>query len=315
MFEYTKEETVQAAKQFCFALDMWAFTFSGGYGAELDFETDETGCYILSKADDNRLSQSNFVTNISTIFNFAKTGSWNDQLIFESGYDLENELNEVLTRLSSFCEVFKYPDIFFHDYEGNDLINLETITILSDVLDMAFSRFTLITGGDITLEQLASLADVNLKTVRNALSLKGVNQLVLSTSTIKGKSCVEYREAMRWLEGKKGYSGPLFINELPQYSSYKNLGQLQHHCLSLIKHSGLEWNTLEQNPGWTTSVTDAFIKLNKLKIGESLSLITPSVLKIFGEASNVPDIALFVKESSKIVGATFSEFQAIQLFS
>ena len=317
MITCTEQEAMHAAKQFCYSLDWWAsdLIFSGEK-EQSNLVTDELGYYVLDKKAEERFSNCFFVHNMSMIYQFAKAGSWENEFIFESSAYLEDRVNEVLTPFSAYLEIFTSAEMNFQNESGlDDIIDKRILATILNVLDLAFARFSLLIGDDVTLEQLAALANVNLKTVRNALSLKGVNQLVQIGVDNKGNTTVECAEALRWLESKKGYSGPLFLEDRPHYTSYINLGQLQYHCLSLIKHSGLNWSTLEKVPGWDSSVTDAFIKLSKLKVGESISLITPPVLKIFGEATNVPDIALFVIESSKIVGATSSEFQATQLFS
>jgi hypothetical protein len=317
MITCTEQEAMHAAKQFCYSLDWWAsdLIFSDEK-EQSNLVTDELGYYVLDKKAEERFSNCFFVHNMSMIYQFAKAGSWENEFIFESSAYLEDRVNEVLTPFAAYLEIFTSAEMNFHDESGtDDIIDKRILATILNVLDLAFARFRLLIGDDVTLEQLAALANVNLKTVRNALSLKGVNQLVQIGVDHKGNTTVECAEALRWLESKKGYSGPLFLEDRPHYTSYINLGQLQYHCLSLIKHSGLNWSTLEKVPGWDSSVTDAFIKLSKLKVGESISLITPPVLKIFGEATNVPDIALFVIESSKIVGATSSEFQATQLFS
>lgn len=319
MFTFSKEEAVYAAKQFCHALELWTDSFVGPSQALPELERNADGAFLFDEKTDQNLHGSRFVQNIIVIFDFALTGIWDGQSIFEDRDALEDELVSPLTELSAFDEIFSRGSVNFHDESGNDLMDITVageniIEILSDVISMAFSRFALITDGVIELEKMAMLADVSLKTVRNAVSSKGQNRIVLSNTTINGKPCVDADEAMRWLESKKGYSGPFFVNELPAFKTYYSLGQLQYHCMSLMKSAGLDWEALKNNASLDGEKIEAFQQLVKLVIDERLAQITPVSLKAFGVACQVDDLELFVKEASKIAASALAEYQANRLF-
>ena len=320
MFTFTKEEAELAAKQFCYAIEIWADCFVGSNHDFQELEENAEGVYLFNKKTDKRLSESRFLWNVSVIYDFSQTGIWNGENIFEDRDCLEDELMEPLTELSAFCEIFDHGHVNFHNLSGNDLMGVTVagesiITILSDVISMAFARFSLISGGVLELEKLAMLADVSLKTVRNAVSSKSPNRIVLSDATIDGKPCVDADEALRWLENKKGYTGPLFVNELPAYKTYNSLGQLQYHCLSLMKNAAIDWDELKKRTSWNDNVIDAYQNLTKLKVNEGLSHITPMSLNTFGKIYKVSNLELFVKEGSKIVASTVAEYQANKLFA
>lgn len=320
MFTFTKEEAVFAAKQFCYALEIWTNGFVGSSVDQDDLNKDENNCYVLDNKIDKRLSASAFVHNIDMIYGFARTGTWGGEYIFENRDTLENELCEPMTELSVFTEVFYNESVNLHKLNGNDVMDAKVsgkniIVILKEVISLAFARYMLITGGVLDLDALALLADVSLKTVRNAVSSKAENRLVLSAHSIDGKPCVDAMEAMRWLETKKGYAGPLFVNEIPEYKTYQSLGQLQYHCLSLMKKAELEWDALQKKTSWDDATIKAYKALLKLKISDDLVFITPKTLNTFAQLCNASDIETLVKEGSKIAAATLAEHKAIKLFS
>lgn len=320
MFTFTKEEAVFAAKQFCYALEIWTSGFAGASVDQDDFTKDDKRCYVMDDKIDKRLSVSTFVHNIDLIYDFARTGAWCGEYIFENRDTLENELCEPLTELSAFTEVFYHDNVNLHKLNGNDIMDAEVsgkniIVILKEVISLAFARYMLIIDGILDLDALALLADVSLKTVRNAVSSKTDNRLVLSAGSIEGKPCVDAMEAMRWLETKKGYAGPFFVNEIPEYKTYQSLGQLQYHCLSLMKKSKIEWDVLQEKASWDDSTVKAYQALLSSKISDDLVFITPETLNTFSQLCNASDIETLVKEGSKIAAATLAEHKSIKLFS
>lgn len=319
MFVFTKDETLLAAKQFCYALEIWATSFTGTYSDIPEREINNE-MYSLDKKTDARLSESIFVCNISRIYDFAKTGAWEGEYIFDDSDYLENELVDPLTELSAFSEIFKYEHVNFHDNSGEELMSVSVAgssikDILSDVISAAFARFSLITHTSIKLDDLAMLGGVSLKTVRNAVSSKGHDRIVLSETTINGKPCVDAEEALRWLQTKKAYTGPSFINETPSYRNYQTLGQFQHHCLSLMKKAEIDWSDIQKKCSWGTDVFSAFKSVLNLKIDDGVSELAPENLKTFGQICNVDDLELFVKEGFKVIASTLAEYQASKLFN
>jgi hypothetical protein len=320
MFNFNKDQAIEASKQFCYALEVWTATFTGPHDAEYDNSLDTKNLYPLSDEIDSRLSECHFVTNVRNIFDFALTGTWNKQCLFEDSTYLESEAGEILTQLSAFDEVFKKGFINFHGQNAESLLDIDiggenVVSILLQVLDAASARFSLITGMSISLEQLALLGNVSLKTAQNAMSLKGVNQLIPSEATYRGKTLVDHVEALRWLQAKKGYTGPVFIDQIPHYTTYQNLGQLQHHCLSLIKRANTDLGTLAKKLDWHETIEQSMNNLIRLKVTDDLTLITPQVLYQFGEACVEENLEVFVKEGSKTVASSLAEYEAKKLFA
>lgn len=318
MFLFSKEDSVTAAKQFCFAMEVWTDSFVGPKSGFTRFEQNMDGIYLVDKKTDNYLSKARFVCNIDAIYDFADTGSWNGINIFESRDYLANELVDILTELSSFSEITKYQELNFHDESGDGVMDIDingkrVIDILSEVIRMAFARFSLI-DGTITLDELALLANVSTKTVKNSVSAKGPNRIVLDDSSTDGKPCVGHMEAMRWLVNKKGFAGPFFMDEIPEYLRYESLGQLQYHCIALLKHASLSIDDIKKEYSWDDSILKAFRKLLKITVDNNLSLITPSSLKEFGERCNAKNLELFVREASKVIAITYAEYQSKKLF-
>ncbi len=315
MFKFTKKDAEFAAVQFSCGLYEWTRSFTGSPNG-ISFERDVfvSGKYDSSLIEKNNFRDGEFAQNITSIFDFAETGTWQGVNIFDDQEVLENQLGEILTPLAAFDEVFS-KDIDFQEYFEVKVGSLFIIDILRDVVNAAFARYRLI-DGTLSLEEIALLGNVSLKTVQNAVSSKSKDRLVVSsTMTYKGgKSAIDAQEARRWLLTKKGFTGPYFLDDLPTYDEYLTLGQFQHHCLSLLKNAGLELSDIKQKLSWSDELVKAFTNIIEQKVNDDLNLITPLLIKQFGEAVSYPKLKQFVTEGSKIIASTLAEYQATLLF-
>ena len=318
MFLFKKEEALFAAEQFCYGLQVWTDGFVSSSDRLSDCVRNELGQYEYDKNKAEELAQSNFVHNIDVIYDFAATGSWNGENIFSCTMVLENELGEPLTELAAFNEVFSHERVNLNGLNGDDTMDIvvadkEVTSLLREVIDSAFARYSLVVDTPITLESLALLSGVSLKTVRNAASAKGVDRLITG-SAYSGKTTVESQEAMRWLLTKKGFTGPYLIEEMPVYETYLTLGQFQHHCLSLMKHKKRSLETMQSDLSWGEDSIDAFKKLINLQVSDKLALLTPELMKQFGEYCEHEHLQKFVVEGSKAIASTLAEYQSAILF-
>lgn len=315
MFDFTKEEALQAAAQFCCGLYEWTRTFTGS-PSEIEFEL-VNDKYDTSLLETEGFRGGYFIHNISVIFDFAETGTWDGTNIVESTWGTLDSLCEVMTELSPFTEVF-YKDLNFLDLNGGELLGGRvgdrwSLEILRTVVRAAFARYFLISGSPLVLEDIALLAGVSLKTVQNAASSKGRDRLVVSDSLFVGKSAATPEEALRWLMTKKGYTGPFILDAIPSYEQYETLGQLRYHCELLLKKAGISCTEAAIKLKWDQSTSESLVNLIKLRIDESLDELTPAHILEFGQLTAAENLKTFVREASKIIASSVAEFKANNL--
>ncbi|WP_262965151.1 hypothetical protein [Methylobacter psychrophilus] len=335
----TKDDAKEAAIKFLGILAMWTdCLFDGKAGARLlnidqlsyeggdihyDGSTEALESYILS----SNLAEAVFVTKIEQIFEFAKwgTGSIKNEL----GDHLidGNHLIDLLTEFGSFRNVFErkpgrrlgqmtLPSLSFKNDGVNNLeaFNIKgnfILDILLTVTDAAYARWKLTDYHQLTLEEIALLAGVGIKTVRNAVSSKGHDRLVIAA----GEKDIDPEEAYRWLLTKKGFTGPFSYDAEPSYESYETLGQFRHHCFILRKLSNLEIADLSKSMNWDEPLTEAYIRLENLDPTESLHLLTPTILMALGNFYQSKYLTTFVVEGSKILASVVAELRAKTLFN
>ncbi|UOA07112.1 hypothetical protein [Methylobacter sp. S3L5C] len=335
----TKDDAKEAAIKFLGILAMWTdCLFDGKAGARLlnidqlgyeggdihyDGSTEALESYILS----SNLAEAVFVTKIEQIFEFAKwgTGSIKNEL----GDHLidGNHLIDLLTEFGSFRNVFERKSgrrlgqttLPFLPFKDDGVNNLEVfnikgnliLDILLTITDAAYARWKLTDYHQLTLEEIALLAGVGIKTVRNAVSSKGHDRLVIAA----GEKYIDHDEAYRWLLTKKGFTGPFSYDAEPSYESYETLGQFRHHCFVLRKLANLEITDLSKSMGWDELLTDAYTNLENLVATESLELLTPVLLMALGNFYQSLYLTTFVVEGSKILASVVAELRAKTLFN
>jgi len=76
-----------------------------------------------------------------------------------------------------------------------------------EIVGMGDARFGLHDGASICPEQLARLANVDLRTVRNAISTGE-----LDAKKMMGEQFIEHDSAVRWLHGRRGFKPTRIIN-------------------------------------------------------------------------------------------------------
>ncbi|MCG5525888.1 helix-turn-helix domain-containing protein [Ectothiorhodospira haloalkaliphila] len=77
----------------------------------------------------------------------------------------------------------------------------------TDIVSMGDARFGLHDGASISPEKIALLANVDLRTVRNAISAGELN-----AEKIMGVMLVDHESAIRWLHGRRGFKPTRIIN-------------------------------------------------------------------------------------------------------
>ncbi len=326
----TKEDAKESAMMFLGILAMWTDCFfdekSGARLLNIDEDSYEGGDihYDCSPPEvlEQYIPQSNlenavFVRRIVEIFDFAQTGVWDGVDSLNGSNNLDTWLSDALVELGTFQNVFgSRPRLSFKD-DGVTMLGGEEDPILNTlftITDAARARWNLLEHYDLTLDEIALLAGVGIKTVRNAVSSKGHDRLITS-GRIEDKTVVDTDEAYRWLLTKKGFTGPFLCHEEPPFDSYETLGQFRHHCYVMRTLAKLEIADLAKNLDWNESLIQAYTDLEKLGISEKLELLTPNTLMAIGKFYQSKNLNTFVIEGSRILASVVAEYRAKQLFN
>lgn len=329
MLDFSKEDALLATEQFVYGFEQWSslFTLPLNKAYEVD---DKFQNYNGDKRPEHhayddetaqRLRKTTLYILIDTVFDFAEKGEWNGVNTFsaEDRKAIEASLIEALTEFCIYDEVFRKADkqhlIFFGFNAGDDYLAIKVngkyiMDIINQVIEATWTRHRMTAAQDLTLEDVAFLSGLNIKTVRNAASSKNNDRI----SGVDGNS-IDYIEAIRWLKTKKGFTGPYFIDDEVQYEVYETLSQFKYHCESLLAKKNVLLDIFAKEASLDVEVTKALKKLFKLKVGDTTEIITPEILKVFGERLDVNDLETFVREGSKILASSVAEFKVGSLFS
>lgn len=326
MIDFTKEEALLAAEQFCYAIEVWTrqFVENRTVAESLEVEFLEGTLHQYDEKTKARLQDSLFYELIDVLYEFAVEGKWGGKTEFSSQemISVKSDVTEYFTEICRFDEVFTKDKsaeahlIFMglshtESYMDVSVNGKWILDILTSFTRMMLARWRLIEpfAGAITLEDLALLSGLNLKTVRNAISSKGGDKLVADQDGFVG-----HQEAVRWLKRKKGFSGPFCLNEDIHYSSYDSIGQIANHCESLLikqeKTAKDMLSDLQLNDAETRAVK-ALIKASET---EALKALSPSLLKQIGEYLKVTELEVFVVEGSKVISISVATLEASRLF-
>ena len=345
LYNISRNQAIEAANDFIDGFARWTDCIFDDYAGSrlLKLSVDEyanSDDYFEEDYQERRnrnraktdFSKFTFVIQIDILYEFALTGHWFGDFANESFNlnDLSPEkqayldrlvagngqihLLDVLTELSSFLNVFTSRPFLSMKDGGTPLLVKHTLDILLTITHAVQARFNLMENCPLTLEDIAMLANVNIKTVRNAVSSKGQDRLVLAGGKHE-KPIVDGDEAYRWLLTKKGFTGPFLYDEEPPFSSYETLGQFRHHCFVMRTLAKLEISDLANNLGWTDSQIQAYTDLERLEVSETLELLTPNVLMQIGKFYQSKNLNTFVIEGSRILAAVVAEYRAKQLFN
>jgi hypothetical protein len=327
MINFTKEEALLAAEQFCFVLETWTRQFTENRPTAEYLELDipkPNEQYEYDQETKTRLQASVLYEAVNIIYNFAAHGVWEGKNEFstEEMDEVSGEVQTYLEELCRFDEVFTkgenanahliFMGMFSTDCYFSVTINDKPILeILMKLTKALLARWKLIApvGFAFSTEEISILSGLNVKTVRNALSSKGADRLVADEG---GE--INPGEAIRWLKRKKGFSGPFYIDEEIHYTRYEAIGQLAYHIDSLMKKKDKTFKDVSADLNLSDQDTEAFKALMKSQERSELSQVTPTFLKALGEYLEVSDLNVFVIEGSKIIGTTVAFAQASKLF-
>ena len=165
-------------------------------------ESDSLGG-LLDKFDPAQVRMSRFLSVYYEYAYNARVPAGHERTI-----DLFSNMAE---RLIDFAQMFG-PDSSYFDL-CMDVVGLDANSetgFLKDMIERWKARFALDDGAEVSIAQLAILADMNERSVRNAASVEGDGGLKLNQS-----QSVDNHEARRWLSGRRGYE-PTVHRQFPE---------------------------------------------------------------------------------------------------
>lgn len=329
MIRFSKEEVLLAAEQFSYGIDCWSklFTESRPVADDIEYSFEiEDGLFVYDLETKDRLQNGVFYETIKALYDFTAHGQWNKSNEFtEQGrLEMQSEIDFHFTEICRFDEVFTKGEnanahlIFMglgsqntEDFLCAQIGGKFILDILIAFSKATFARWKVASGpwSEFTLEDLSLLADLNIKTIRNAASSKGADRVIINED---GNVC--YQEGIRWLKRKKSFSGPFFLDDEVQYGQYETISQLAYHCDSLLRRENVNLSEIIKGLNLSSEEGKALKQLMKSKIDNSLSLITPRLLMLLGKYLKTKDLEVFVVEGSKVIASTVAEYESTSLF-
>lgn len=138
-------------------------------------------------------------TNIGRYLPIYYAYAYDGRLI--PGYENEIDDGANIERLSDFAVIFRSDGSYFDlclDVSG---LNVDTdVGHLRDMLQRLNARTCLDNGRPLSIGEIALLADMSERSVKNATSAEGENRLVQNDN-----GTVDNAEALRWLKGRRGF--------------------------------------------------------------------------------------------------------------
>lgn len=186
-------------------------------------------------ANEHLIQNSNLWNTVGKMYDYGVLGlpvpGLSDELMIDGGYaDAEVFLNCIATNA---MEPYFYEDNVTHPNLSIKTVRMAVARLVLEggerYTDYGAGEFGLGNGdfGHLTLSEIALLADMDERSVRNAANPKVNDPLI--TETVGKRSLVAPQEAKRWLAGRKGFI------PTQQIADVKN----QHKCKSIELPSDL----------------------------------------------------------------------------
>lgn len=244
MVAFTKEQAIEASHQFLSGLARYAQCFfDDGAGARLlrvkslqpEFEFCQLESSNTKHSDPAQFDEFAFPQTVALLYDFAANG------LGTSMEEIENAVSEGW----SFHEVFSHGGCFL-DRLGQELIDPSAIEIIDLVYKAAEARAAIVghdlfAGNDIRLECLAALAGVSVKTLRNAASNAGPNQL--KTKKTGSTTVIAAPVALAWLRSRPGFKES-HVGEALHLELYTDINQLGLHLATICNQTNISIQSL-----------------------------------------------------------------------
>lgn len=194
-----------------------AFNLPSSYITEQNFNTNNASEKVSSA--EKRLEQSDAWQTVSKLYDYAING-----IISDGGYtDIEDAATELVIGGAEIISLITTE-------------NNEPHEAWDKIIMMGDGRFSLDTGNDIGIMKLALLADVDIRTVRNAVSSGE-----LSSTKVDNVVFINNRSAQLWLINRRAFKPTKFITSLKKdFGSINNGIELGAYLAMKRENLGLE---------------------------------------------------------------------------
>ena len=191
--------------------------------------------------------------------------------VMNARFPTGNDICEPLEGLALFMEFFGHIRVNHGSY-------------CRYIHDAAFARWAIdepweFDGINLSFEQIALLAKIDERTVRNAASEKGDNPL----KTIKegGRTVVRPEDALEWLKTRPKFKQTVFytVNETPSFS---NITEFDQFLVTARERLGLDHEQFLNKIGWSQERLDELIGIEQGLVKFRIEDVIP-LAKALGE--------------------------------
>lgn len=187
-----------------------------------------------------------------------------------------------LERLRDMLNLLQHEDPYFQEcLTAAQTFPLEVpLGGLSDLVDRVMARSSLDSSGSLSLEELALLANMNERSVRNAVTAIGDGHLQVG---LDGR--IHNEVASRWLHGRRGFVAtqnrqmPLALNEVPDLLDEVEIPPYVRHRLKAIwtpvaaSAPEPKWANTMGYPGWIVAAAqECGLSIDRLDAATRLPL-------------------------------------------
>lgn len=165
--------------------------------------------------------------------------------------------------------------------------NLRVSSYLYDVLDAAFARQRLDGGMTLTIKDVALLANVDERTVRNARSSKE-----LEASKLDNKKNIDNKSALSWLNKRKGFNATKFPNlETANFNDIKSIPEFCAYLKLIRENLGID----SSNQTWISE--DKTVRVQDVMAMERGNLFLFSIDKceVLSAFYNIDRVSFIIK--------------------
>jgi len=195
---------------------------------------------------------------------------WAYDYVMNARFQLGNDICEPLEEVAQFME-------FLQHIKASD-------SCCRYIHDAAFARWAIdepweFEGINLSLEQVALLANVDERTVRNAASEKGDNPL----KTIKegGRTVVRPEDALEWLKTKPKFKQTVFYTN-NEYSSFSSITEFVQFLVTAREGLGLDHEQFLDKIGWSKERLDELVGIEQGLVKFRIEDVIP-LAKVLGE--------------------------------
>lgn len=232
--------------------------------------------------------QTRLVPLVGDLADFAWEGSWRlDDVSLLDAFRVTVPLNVLLdAKLVLPDGIPIFPD------EDRDTLKL--------VMSAALARYALLTGDDLSFDQLAAIARVAEKTVRMAANPK-IRNALRTESAPGNRTYINPDHALEWLRRRKDFKETRLNSSVDDQSAIRSPRDLALMCSLFREKAGLSVPQLRKKLGWSASEAMAYQNMEQGLLDEASDAFSSSALVKLSNALGVPDQRKFANDAGHVI--------------